>query len=402
MAFRPTASRARLAVAGGLAAATLAAAPGMAASGTASSLSGTAAAPRGLTANVVSAPAPFRGTDKRRHLAYEIVVRNASRQAVRLDRLAIRDAGRGTLLAVYRGVALARLLVRDDAQLGTRALPAGHATVILLDVRLRPGQAVPDRLGHRLQVRRASARGGSKPAVVSASVRVSRRAPARLQPPLRGEGYAVIGCCGPPFAHRLAAFERAGRPVFAQRYALDVVQLDGGVATFAGDPAVNASYFVYGDEVVAAAPGRIAATRDGVPDNTPPGAPGNVGLDDLVGNFVNQELGDGSFALYAHLQPSSLRVRPGDVVQRGQVLGLVGNSGNSSEPHLHFHVMDAQGGSSNLIADGLPFVFDAFTLQSRITGLDADPPAPVRERAPAPAARTGQYPLTGDVLGFAG
>ena len=46
------------------------------------------------------------------------------------------------------------------------------------------------------------------------------------------------------------------------------------------------------------------------------------------------------------------------MIQPGQVLGLVGNTGNSSEPHLHFHVMDAAGGPSNLVADGLPYVFD--------------------------------------------
>ena len=100
------------------------------------------------------------------------------------------------------------------------------------------------------------------------------------------------------------------------------------------------------------------------------------------------------------MQPGSLRVKPGDQVVAGQVLGLVGNTGNSSEPHLHFQVMDSRGGPSNLGAEGLPYVFDAFRLEGRVAGLAADPPAPRRVPARPPADRTAQYPFTGDVVAF--
>jgi len=157
---------------------------------------------------------------------------------------------------------------------------------------------------------------------------------------------------------------------------------------------------VYGNQVIAAAPGRIVASRDGVPENTPPTPPPDIALNDLAGNFVTQDLGGGRFALYAHLQPGSVRVKPGQRVQRGQVLGLVGNSGNSTAPHLHFHVMDGPGGPSNLAANGLPYVFDRFALDGRVTGLESNPPAPTRIPADPPRQRTGQYPLTGDIITF--
>ena len=73
-----------------------------------------------------------------------------------------------------------------------------------------------------------------------------------------------------------------------------------------------------------------------------------------------------SYAFYAHLQPGSLKVKLGDKVRRGQVVGLVGNSGNSTEPHLHFHVSDA---NSPLGCEGLPYALDAFEVQGRIGGL---------------------------------
>ena len=73
-------------------------------------------------------------------------------------------------------------------------------------------------------------------------------------------------------------------------------------------------------------------------------------------NYVILALGNGGLAFYAHLQPGRLRVKPGDRVRRGQVLGLLGNSGNSDAPHLHFHISDA----NSLESEGLPYVFDSF------------------------------------------
>lgn len=81
----------------------------------------------------------------------------------------------------------------------------------------------------------------------------------------------------------------------------------------------------------------------------------------IGGNHVVIEIAKGQYAFYAHLQPGSLRVRVGDRVKRGQVVGLVGNSGNSTEPHLHFHLTDAIApGTSTLGAEGIPYALPSF------------------------------------------
>jgi hypothetical protein len=67
--------------------------------------------------------------------------------------------------------------------------------------------------------------------------------------------------------------------------------------------------------------------------------------------------------LYAHLQPQSLKVKVGDKVKLGQTLGLVGNSGNSDLPHLHFHIVNA---ASPLAAEGVPYVFKSFVMQGAL------------------------------------
>lgn len=74
----------------------------------------------------------------------------------------------------------------------------------------------------------------------------------------------------------------------------------------------------------------------------------------VVGNSVTLDLGGGVYAVFAHLRRGSPRVSKGDRVRAGDVLGEVGNSGNSSEPHLHFHLMDRP---RPLTAAGLPFAF---------------------------------------------
>jgi murein DD-endopeptidase MepM/ murein hydrolase activator NlpD len=77
-------------------------------------------------------------------------------------------------------------------------------------------------------------------------------------------------------------------------------------------------------------------------------------------------MGKGRFAFYAHLQPGSIRVKVGDTVKTGQVLGLLGNSGNSDAPHLHFHIMD---GPRPLSSNGLPYRFTRFTSAGTLTNL---------------------------------
>jgi hypothetical protein len=88
-------------------------------------------------------------------------------------------------------------------------------------------------------------------------------------------------------------------------------------------------------------------------------------VEDADGNHIIQDIGDGAYVLYAHMKRGSVRsrVKVGDRVRKGQVIGLVGNTGNTSAPHLHLHVVD---GPSALQANGIPYVFEQF----RLTGVD--------------------------------
>jgi murein DD-endopeptidase MepM/ murein hydrolase activator NlpD len=134
-------------------------------------------------------------------------------------------------------------------------------------------------------------------------------------------------------------------------------RLNPSGATFSGDQKDNKSYRAYGADVLAVANAMVVATKDGIPENVPGITSRAVPItsDTIGGNHIVLDLGGGRYAFYAHLQPGSLKVKVGDRVTRGQVIGLVGNSGNSTEPHLHFHISD---GVSPLGSEGLPYILD--------------------------------------------
>jgi murein DD-endopeptidase MepM/ murein hydrolase activator NlpD len=101
--------------------------------------------------------------------------------------------------------------------------------------------------------------------------------------------------------------------------------------------AVNADFASYRQPIVADGPGLVVVVVDGVPDNPP----GLVNGYDMHGNYLVIDHENGSYSLFAHLIPGSSRVRQGQRVAMGQLLGLCGNSGKSTMPHLHWQVMDA-------------------------------------------------------------
>ncbi len=168
----------------------------------------------------------------------------------------------------------------------------------------------------------------------------------------------------PRSGHRRALVPIGGVPAIGQRFAIDYVKVNDKDSTYSGDRLKNESYYAEGNDALAVADGRVVVVKDGIPENVP-GVNSRavpITIETIGGNHVIIDLGDGRFAFYAHLKPGAIRVKVGDHVKRGQVIGLVGNSGNSTEPHLHFHVSD---GTSPLGSEGLPYGYDAFEVVGR-------------------------------------
>lgn len=123
-----------------------------------------------------------------------------------------------------------------------------------------------------------------------------------------------------------------------QRYAYDLLIVEAG-NSFDGDSEDNESYFAFGKEVLAPLEGVVVSTENSIPENTPLV---ETNAEEPLGNHVIIEHKNNEYSVIAHLQENSLQVSEGDSVAAGDVVGLAGNSGNSSEPHIHFHVADGE------------------------------------------------------------
>lgn len=145
------------------------------------------------------------------------------------------------------------------------------------------------------------------------------------------------------------------QPVYrGQTWGLDILKLNilGSRASgiYPGDPA---SYYIYGTPVYAPCDGGITASENDLPDLNPP----EKDDQNLAGNFVKIECEEGFFLILAHFQQGSLMVAEGDIVSTGSRIGVVGNSGNTSEPHLHIHAQVEEGEEHILDSDPLPIIF---------------------------------------------
>jgi len=196
--------------------------------------------------------------------------------------------------------------------------------------------------------------------------------------PLRGIWFAGWG----------ASFHTGHRWGAPEEFALDIAKLGGDGLTHRGDGTKFEDYYAYGAEVLTASDGRvIKAANDQPEDPSAMQRPGETqeayfarlqkeqgerlakGLTAITGNYVMIDHGKNEYSLYAHLQPGSVRVHVGDQVKAGEVIGKLGSSGNSTEPHLHFHVCDKP---DPLMCAGIPMNFSNVTIQW------ADLPRPIQ------------------------
>lgn len=351
-------------------------------------------------------PIPVTGTDGKVHVAYELSVLNSGPRPATITKVETLSGGPdgaavatvGAQETVERTILIPNVLPGPVTE-----IPAGRTAVLVLDDVYDSRDEVPADVTHRLTATLGKATPEYQPSVsarypdsvtqIGGQVRTATATPVVIGPPLAGNDWVAGNACCVVSTHRGAVMGVGGRLNGSERYAIDWLRVDPSknpVVTHGGDGTRNADYLAYDAPLLAVADGTVVSVVSDNAEATPHVVTPDQTFEQLGGNYVIIDIGGGNFAFYAHMVPGSASVKIGDKVTRGQIIGRLGNSGNTTEAHLHFHVTRAP---LPLSSDNVPFEIDRFTLAGT---LDDDHFVP----AAKPSEHTNQLPLAMDVIDF--
>jgi hypothetical protein len=353
--------------------------------------------------SVQDAPVPFRGSDGRVHMVYELWTTNFSSAEVTVEKVEV--LGDGKLLQSLDATAISERLQTAGQRQSVGKLVGSTVALLFLHVTLPEGAAAPEKLSHRVTIHANAAPPGQQEITEDGGdTTVNHRAVALIAPPLSGVGYVSADSCCDATRHTRAAMPINGRVWIAQRYAVDWEQVDAQGLIYHGSQEKLESYTIFGKPVLAVADGVVMSVIDGLPEQTPGKYPTNISLDQADGNSVILDLGEQRYAMYAHMKTGSIKVHQGERVKLGQVIGLVGNTGNSVAPHLHFQVNDRP---SSLASNGLPYEIRDFEITGKTAGTKAFDeaeekgiPIAITPMSPVPQVK-GALPLDQLIISFA-
>ena len=309
------------------------------------------------------APVPVASTDGV-NIAYELELKTTDGMALVPEKLEVIDTATGKTIYSPDVEVLKKTFQKASNPLptgaemmnGTLKVPVSRISIWFKV----SADAVPDKLVHRLTLNRSAS--GLPPLNVTGGEVTVRKdlQPVVIGSPVRGPGWVAMETTEPTTHHFLMPVTINGVTTVDQRFAQDWFYIDpvtGQVAN--GGVNVTQNYLGYGKELLAVADGTVVDIRDNLPDNgiykVPP-----FSFATGPGNNVVIDIGNNKYACYVHTIPGSIRVKKGDTVKEGQVIALLGNSGQSDIPHLHFEVVT--GKPAIIGSEGYPFVFRSFDL----------------------------------------
>jgi hypothetical protein len=305
-----------------------------------------------------SPPRPVKLAEKQ-VLVYELHVTNFDVVPLTLKRLEVfADANKSQPLSIISGDALSAIVIEAGSMSGTKdsqTIGPAKRAIIFMWIEVAPDKQAPAVLLHRM-VFAAGVLGGTtaETTLEDFPVVVSQDAVTLLSFPFNGGIWAAGNGLSTDSDHRRSITAIDGHINVAQRFAIDWVKVGPNGDSHDGTSR-NENWWGYGEPIHAVADGEVTQLMDGIPENTPRVLPTHVTLDNIAGNYVIIRIAPNRYVTYAHLQGASIKVHLHDQVHRGDVLALLGNSGNATGPHLHFQVTD---GNSVLQSEGVPFIFE--------------------------------------------
>ena len=330
--------------------------------------------------SVLAPPVPVQGSDGKFHIVYELVLTNSSRfdwKVLKVEALAGNTDG-PVVYSVSGDEVIKKMRLIGTRQ-PTDSLEPAQSGIMFIAFPVDTKEDIPSSLLHRLTITSAD---GLPAQIISmldlpddqksltefgAPVNVSTDSAVVLGPPLKGSGWiAANGCCDSD-THMRSDLPMNGSLYISQRFAIDWMKANPDNRLYEGDPKDLNNWFGYDQDVLAVADARVVEVVDKYEDQVPfvlPTEAGAITVEEIDGNHIVLELPNGQYAFYAHLKPGSIKVKAGDTVKRGDVIAKLGNTGNTSAPHLHLHVMETP---LTIGSNGLPHRFSQYKLLGKTT-----------------------------------
>lgn len=312
--------------------------------------------PAQVLTNIYYSPSPMKADDKY-FLVYEIFLSNFMKSPAKILSFSVENENKKNLFTMTD---LKNAIVSpNEKNKDVLNFAPGESKKIFVWLSFANENDIPKNLSHHFSVASSFKNQPADFAMGTYQLAVDNKQPVIISSPLHGKNWLAGNGPSNTSDHRRTGLILDGKPYFAQRFAIDFVQVGKDGLTYSGDVHKNTSYHCYNQDVLAVADGTVVQTQDGLAENVPNSNKFAVEINEknLPGNYIVLDLGNGNFAGYAHLIPGSLKVKVGDHVARNQVIAKLGNSGNSSEPHLHFQIINNK---SFLKSEGIPYAFDHF------------------------------------------
>lgn len=316
---------------------------------------------------ILQSPTPLIAQDKK-YLVYEVYLTNYYPSPITLTSISVHGNKSNDAKIIFTDSDITKMihLIGSKSDKKPLVIEPGITKLIYMWLPFDSLAAIPVQLIHDVAFNTTRNNENISPILSSEPLNIKKTMPIVIGAPLKGDHWVAGNGPSNTSEHRRAHLILHGHDYFSQRYAIDFVQVDKSGSTYQGDIHKNESYHCYGKDIHAVAAGKVVDLKDGIPENIPnsdkPAVP--ISLDTVGGNYLLIDMGHGYYAFYAHLIPGSLKVKIGDTVNKDQVIAKLGNSGNSSEPHLHFHVVNK---ASPMAAEGVPYAFDHFDLRNSKT-----------------------------------
>lgn len=330
--------------------------------------------------SVLAPPVPVKGSDGKYHITYELSLSNANTFDWEILFIEVLDGNpEGRVIHTITAEEVMDKMQLIGIRQPTNSLIPTQSGLVFITFTVDSEEDIPDTLLHKIEL---TVPGGLPEFITTflelpedqediinfgAQVTVENMNVFAFGPPLEGSGWVVVNGCCDSFTHVRSVLAVNSKLHISQRYAIDWIKVDEENRLYVGDPQILDNWEGYNENVLAVSDAKVIRVVDRFPDQVPfilPAQEGTITLEEIDGNHVILALPNGQFAFYAHLVPGSITVEEGDFVTKGQVIGKLGNTGNTSAPHLHLHIMET---ASSLGSNGLPHVFDEYNLIGRTT-----------------------------------